>query len=369
MKSQVSKKSLVKSPSVKSVVAGSVLSSDKSAVKTVAVKSGVVKTGSVKTVVGKTSVVKSVVPVGVVAKTGLVKNPGVTKPVVKRGLVKSSKPVGQAMKVRDVFPLLSRSWRTELELRGKDYRLMGSAAANELEDFVPKKLSSFSQHALSLMDRSGELDSIGQYRDVIRGALLKKGDASSADMIRAECDSYLRVHGLRALRGLVQQSSADGWKGYFLKRKGLSVESVAARQSPQFLYYLALDALLPMMEVVQVKKGGGAMQVPRPLSRISVARRIAAGWRVNAAKAKSKGSSGPRYGVGVSLAMEVLAVVSDAAFRMNASRTRGLRGIPRSSLKSSALGKKIALYRLAKSNRSYRIGDASDSDSDDSDLE
>ena len=362
MKSQVSKKSVVKSPAVKSEVSGSLLSSQKSAVKTVSVKSGVVKTGSLKKVVVKTPAVRSgVAGVGLRAagKTALVKS----------AVVKPRKPVGKSMKVRDVFPLLSRSWRTELELRGKDYRLMGSAAANELDDFVPKKLSGLSQHALSLMDRSGELDSVGQYRDVIRGVLLKKGDASSADMIRAECDSYLRVHGLRLLRGLVQQSSVDGWKGYFLKRKGLSVESVAARQSPQFLYYLALDALLPMMEVVQVKKGGGAMQVPRPLSRISVARRIAAGWRVGAAQAKSKGSSGPRYGVGVALAMEVLAVVSDAAYRMNASRTRGLRGVPRSSLKSSALGKKIALYRLAKSNRSYRVGDASDSDSGGDDLE
>lgn len=279
--------------------------------------------------------------------------------------LKGKKPV-VSMKVGDVFSLLSRNWRGDLELRGKNSRLEGSLAVKTESDLLPKKPKSrWMEHSLSLMDRSRKLNDMGSYREVLRGVLLKKGDVHSAEMIRNDCDRYLRIHGPRRLRSLVQQRSVRDWKGYLLKRKGVSLSTMSARQCPKFLYYLSLEALLPMMEVVQVKKGGGAIQVPRPLSSVSASRRVAAGWRIGAAMAKSKGSSSPRYGAGVSLAREVLAVVSDVAYRREASRTRGLRGVVRSSLKSGALAKKIALYRLAKSNRSYRVGDSPSVDSSD----
>jgi len=279
--------------------------------------------------------------------------------------LKGKKPV-VSMKVGDVFSLLSRNWRGDLELRGKNSRLEGSLAVKTESDLLPKKPKSrWMEHSLSLMDRSRKLNDMGSYREVLRGVLLKKGDVHSAEMIRNDCDRYLRIHGPRRLRSLVQQRSVRDWKGYLLKRKGVSLSTMSARQCPKFLYYFSLEALLPMMEVVQVKKGGGAIQVPRPLSSVSASRRVAAGWRIGAAMAKSKGSSSPRYGAGVSLAREVLAVVSDVAYRREASRTRGLRGVVRSSLKSGALAKKIALYRLAKSNRSYRVGDSPSVDSSD----
>jgi len=106
-----------------------------------------------------------------------------------------------------------------------------------------------------------------------------------------------------------------------------------------------IEALMPTMETVTVKKGGASYQVPTPISyqrRISLAVR----WLVESAKHRLKKDRA--HGIAEALALEVLMVIADLRHReMQKSRGGPL------TIQSYALPKRTAVHKAAKVNRVF----------------
>lgn len=116
---------------------------------------------------------------------------------------------------------------------------------------------------------------------------------------------------------------------------------------PVALVTSALEAVMPSVETVSVKRGGASYQVPHPLSP-SRARSLAVRWVVEGARirvSKSKGKKGAQ-GIASALASEFMAIDADMKTVMKS-------GEASKNVVSHAMNKKVARHRTAKANRVF----------------
>ena len=117
---------------------------------------------------------------------------------------------------------------------------------------------------------------------------------------------------------------------------------VHGHSDPVGLVCSALDAVMPSVETVSVKRGGASYQVPHPLSP-SRAQSLAVRWVVEGARARVSKSKGKgSRGIASALASEFMAIDTDV---------KGGEGTK--NLVSHAMNKKVARHRTAKANRVF----------------
>lgn len=173
-----------------------------------------------------------------------------------------------------------------------------------------------------------------------RSVLTKRGDRAHARVVWNDC------HRLLASRGVFRMSE---WRERYGDDMRSEVGLLTAASDPKCLLELALETLMPSLEMISLKKAGAVYQVPRAV-KTARGRTMALRWLMEAATSQLRGSNPMYYRLGHARAAEILLRLEDRLSRASSSASGA--DVP-AALKSASLPKKLALYRTAVTNRHY----------------